>query len=89
MLYASDLFYLLSTFSSRTAVLCLLYALSPEYWHKLASKIGIFLSILMATAAIFMIAFGCDASSPWEQVSQECDTIVCLKCHSAFSIRHI
>lgn len=76
MLYASDLFYLVATFSSRTAVLCLLYALSPEHWHKLVTKAGIITSIVMAVAAVFMVAFGCDAESPWAQISQECNSVV-------------
>lgn len=30
----------------------------------------------MAVAAVFMIAFGCNAGSPWTQVAQECNSIV-------------
>lgn len=76
MLYASDLFYLLATFSSRTAVLCLLFALSPEHLHKLVTKSGIIASILMAVAAVLMVAIGCDPGSPWTQASQECKSVV-------------
>lgn len=87
MLYASDIFYLVATFSSRTAVLCLLYALSPEHWHKIVTKAGTITSILMAVAAVFMIAFGCDTGSPWTQISQECNSVVCRAVHQA-SIEH-
>jgi hypothetical protein len=76
LLYSSDLFYVVGTFSSRTAVLCLLYALSPERWHKLVTKSGMIVSILTAVAAVLMVAFGCDAGSPWTQISQECNSVV-------------
>ena len=76
MLYASDLFYLVATFSSRTAVLCLLYALSPEQLHKLVTKSGIIASLVMTVAAVLMVALGCDVGSPWTQVSQECNSVV-------------
>jgi formate hydrogenlyase subunit 4 len=76
LLYSSDMFYVVATFSSRTAVLCLLYALSPERWHKLVTKSGMIVSILTAVAALFMVAFGCDAGSPWTQISQECNSVV-------------
>jgi hypothetical protein len=33
-------------------------------------------SILTAVAALFMVAFGCDAGSPWTQISQECNSVV-------------
>lgn len=32
--------------------------------------------MLVAVAAVFMIAFGCNAGSPWTQVAQECTSIV-------------
>ena len=75
-LYASDMFYLIATFSSRTAVLCLLYALSPEHLHKLVTKSGIRFSILVTVAAVLMIALGCDSGSPWTQISRECNSVV-------------
>jgi hypothetical protein len=78
MLYASDLLYITATFSSRTAVLCLIHTLSPEYWHTLFTKYCIALSTLISTTAVFMIAFGCDAKAPWSQIANECGSIVRL-----------
>jgi threonine/homoserine/homoserine lactone efflux protein len=76
MLYASDIFYLIATFSSRTAVICLLYALSPERLNKLVTKSGIVASLLMTVAAVLMVALGCNPGSPWTQYSQECTSVV-------------
>ena len=78
MLYASDLLYITATFSARTAVLCLIHALSPEYWHTLFTKYFITLSMLMTVASVFMIAFGCDAKAPWSQIVNGCESIVRL-----------
>lgn len=77
LLYASDIFYLIATFSSRTAVICLLYALSPERLNKLVTKSGIIASLLMTVAAVLMVALGCNPVSPWTQLSQECTSVVC------------
>jgi hypothetical protein len=76
MLYASDLLYLTATFSARTAVLCLIHALSPEHWHTLFTKYLIALSMILSITAVFMIAFGCDAKAPWSQIVNECESIV-------------
>jgi hypothetical protein len=88
MLYASDLLYITATFSSRTAVLCLIHALGPEYWHTLITKYCIALSMLMSVTAVFMIAFGCDAKAPWSQVVNECGSIVRLF-SSCATVAHI
>jgi hypothetical protein len=76
MLYASDLLYITATFSARTAVLCLIHALSPEYWHTLFTRCCIALSILVSVAGVLMIAFGCNAKAPWSQIVNECGSIV-------------
>ena len=76
LLYASDIFYLIATFSSRTALICLLYALSPEQLHKLVTKIAIIASLLMTVTAVLMVALGCNPGSPWTQLSQECTSVV-------------
>ena len=86
LLYASDIFYLIATFSSRTAVICLLYALSPERLHKFITKGGIIASLLMALAAVLMIALGCNSGSPWTQLSQECTSVVCHNIRVHYSI---
>ena len=78
MLYASDLLYITATFSARTAVLCLINALSPEYWHTLFTKYCITLSMLVSVAGVLMIAFGCDAEATWSQIVNECGSIVSL-----------
>ena len=78
MLYASDLLYITATFSARTAVLCLIHALSPEYWHTLFTRYCIALSMLVSAAGVLMIAFGCDAKAPWSQIVNECGSIVSL-----------
>lgn len=78
ILYASDLLYFTATFSARTAVLCLINALSPEYWHTLFTKYCIVLSMLMSVTGVFMIAFGCDVKAPWSQIVDECESTVSL-----------
>ncbi|KAM0719085.1 hypothetical protein Q7P37_004990 [Cladosporium fusiforme] len=74
-LYASDLFYLVALFTSRTAVLCLLHALSPEHYHKRIAKGGIIVSVIMLPTAVIMIAVGCDIQSPWAQDMGECNAM--------------
>jgi hypothetical protein len=78
MLYASDLLYITATFSARTAVLCLIHALSPEYWHTLFTKYCIALSMLVSVTGVSMIAFGCNVEAPWSQTVNECGSIVSL-----------
>lgn len=75
-LYASDLLYLVALFTSRTAVLYLLHALSPESYHKLVAKCGILVSALMLLTAVILIALGCDIQSPWNQSSGQCSAVV-------------
>lgn len=76
LLYAGDIFYLIATFSSRTALICLLYALSPERLNKRVTKSAIIASLLMTVAAVLMLALGCNPGSPWTQLSQECTSVV-------------
>lgn len=75
LLYAGDIFYLIATFSSRTALICLLYALSPERLNKRVTKSAIIASLLMTVAAVLMLALGCNPGSPWTQLSQECTSV--------------
>ena len=84
LLYASDIFYLIATFFSRTAVICLLYAMSPERLNKLVTKSGVIASLLMTVAAVLMVALGCNPGSPWTQLSQECSSVV----RYYLSVRH-
>ena len=70
-LYASDIFYLIATFSSRTALICLLYTLSPERQNKLVTKSAVIASLFVTVAAVLMIALGCNPGSPWTPLSQE------------------
>jgi hypothetical protein len=76
MLYAGDLLYLIATSSARTAVMFLVHTLSPEYWHTLATRYCIALSMLTSVTGFFMIAFGCDIEAPWSQIVNECESIV-------------
>ena len=78
MLYASDLLYLIASSSARTAVVCLVHTLSPEYWHTLATKYCIALSMLLSVTGVFMVTFGCDIEAPWSQIVIECESIVSL-----------
>jgi hypothetical protein len=54
----------------------LVHTLSPEYWHTLATRCCIALSMLTSVMGFFMIAFGCDIEAPWSQIVNECESIV-------------
>ncbi|OIW26306.1 hypothetical protein CONLIGDRAFT_683294 [Coniochaeta ligniaria NRRL 30616] len=70
--YVSDIFYLLTLWSTKISAALLFIRLSPDKTHNVLSHMFMGLSALLATISIFIICLRCQVAEPWLFVGIQC-----------------
>lgn len=74
--YATDIFYILTLWSTKLSVVLLFLRLSPYETHKLVSCIFIGASAVLITISVFIISLRCEIAEPWLFVGIQCPGLV-------------
>ncbi|KIW20095.1 hypothetical protein PV08_00670 [Exophiala spinifera] len=73
--YASNLFYILSLWTSKISNLLLIYRLSVQRAHKLTTQALIAVTLLLGVIGFLLIALVCDLSHPWIFIGEKCSGV--------------
>ncbi|KAL9630035.1 MAG: hypothetical protein Q9204_004936 [Flavoplaca sp. TL-2023a] len=74
--YASDIFYLITTYLSKCSVILLLLRLSQDRKHRLIFHATLGATVVVGMALIFAISLRCDLSHPWIFYQEKCPGIL-------------
>lgn len=76
VIYAADIFFLITMWCSKCSVALTFIRLTPQKKHKTVARGIMVATTVWLVLSIFLIALRCDLSQPWIFIGTKCQDLV-------------